>query len=90
VINLNRKRDAKKLIVNALREHPEGLMLKEIAKITGMNRLTVAKYVHELMGNGSIFQKEAAAAKICYLRERLLKSPEELLEGIKGRVESEE
>jgi predicted transcriptional regulator len=69
VINLGRKKNAKELIINALREHPEGLMLVEIAKLTGMNRLTVTKYVHELMGNGSVFQKEAAAAKICYLKE---------------------
>ena len=66
---MRKKRNAKELIINALRKHPEGLMLIEIAKITGMNRMTVAKYVHELLGEGSIFQKEAAAAKICYLKE---------------------
>ena len=65
------RRNAKELIMNALREHPEGLMLIEIAKITGMNRITVTKYIHELLGEGSVLQKEAAAAKICYLREFL-------------------
>jgi len=66
---MNPKKDAKKLIINALRKHPEGLMLTEIAKITGMHRFTVTKYVHELMGRGRVFQKEAAAARICYLKE---------------------
>ena len=66
---MGRKRNAKELIINALREHPEGLMLIEIAEITGMNRMTVTKYIHELLGEGSVFQKEAAAAKICYLKE---------------------
>ena len=63
------RRDAKQLIIKALREHPEGLMLIEIAGLTGMNRLTVAKYVHELMGSRSVIQKQVAAARVCYLRE---------------------
>jgi DNA-binding IclR family transcriptional regulator len=71
VIILNSRKDAKGLIIKVLREHPEGLMLIEIAKITGMNRFTITKYVHELVGNGFIFQKKAAAAKLCYLREGL-------------------
>jgi len=62
-------RDAKKLIIKTLKEHPEGLMLIEIAGITGMNRFTVTKYIHELIGSGHVFQKPAAAAKICYLKE---------------------
>jgi len=61
--------DTKDLIIKILREHPEGLMLSEIAELTGMNRLTVTKYVHELMGSKSIFQKKVAAARVCYLRE---------------------
>jgi len=59
----------KDLIIKILREHPEGLMLSEIAELTGMNRLTATKYVHELMGRKSIFQKRVAAARVCYLRE---------------------
>lgn len=69
MIIVNSRRDAKKQIIKTLRNHPEGLMLTEIADITGMNRFTVTKYIHELIGNGSVFQKEAAAARICYLRE---------------------
>lgn len=61
--------NTKDLITKILREHPEGLMLSEIAELTGMNRLTVTKYVHELMGSKSIFQKKVAAARVCYLRE---------------------
>jgi len=67
---MNHKKDAKKLIIRALRSHPEGLMLTELAGITGMNRFTVTKYIHELMGSGSVYQKPAAAARICYLKER--------------------
>lgn len=62
-------KDAKDLIIKILKEHPEGLMLNQIARLTRMNRHTVTKYVHELMGSKSVFQREAAAAKLCYLRE---------------------
>ncbi len=72
------RRDAKKLIIKALKQHPEGLMLIEIASITGMNRFTVAKYVHELIGSGRVFQKSAAAAKMCYLREAFVKDEKSL------------
>ena len=81
------RKDPKELIIKLLREHPEGLMLTEIANITGMNRFTITKYVHELVGNGSVFQKEAAAARICYLREGLLKTlGKETYRKITGRV----
>ena len=90
MIILNSKKNAKKLIIKALRKHPEGLMLTEIAKITGMNRFTVTKYIHELMGTGSVFQKEAAAAKICYLRESIIKKAREreIIEKLRERMGS--
>jgi predicted transcriptional regulator len=71
---LSSRRNVKKEIIKALRDHPEGLMLIEIAGITGMNRFTITKYIHELIGNGSVLQKEAAAAKICYLKESLVRN----------------
>lgn len=66
---MNHKRDVKKLIIRTLRAHPEGLMLTELAGITGMNRFTVTKYIHELKGAGTVHQRLAAAARICYLKE---------------------
>jgi len=69
VLTIEQVTNTKDLIIKILREHPEGLMLSEIAELTGMNRLTVTKYVHELMGSKSIFQKKVAAARVCYLRE---------------------
>ncbi len=53
-------------------------MLIEIAGITGMNRFTVTKYIHELIGSGRVFQKPAAAAKICYLKEAFVKDEKSL------------
>lgn len=90
MINLNSKKNAKELIINALRKHPEGLMLTEIANITRMNRYTVTKYIHELIGSGSVFQKEAAAAKMCYLRESIIRKTKEseIIEKIRERMGS--
>ena len=85
---MNPRKNAKELIINTLRNHPEGLMLTEIAKILQMNRFTVTKYIHELIGSGSVFQKEAAAAKICYLREAIIKktTETEIIEKLKERM----
>jgi len=89
VIILNLRKNAKEQIIQVLKKHPEGLMLTEIAQITGMNRFTVTKYIHELVGNGSVFQKEAAAAKICYLKEVLAKKVNEkdIIEFLRKKVE---
>lgn len=67
---MNGKKDVKKLLIRVLRDHPEGLMLTELAGIMGMNRFTVTKYIHELIGSGSVYQKSAAAAKLCYLTKK--------------------
>jgi len=84
------RKNAKEQIIKALSQHPEGLMLTEIAKIAGMNRFTVTKYIHELIGNGSVFQKEAAAARICYLKESLVRRMKnrEIIEILEKKVET--
>ena len=49
--------EQKKKILDALREaasRPGDLSLKEIAQITGMSRITAAKYIRELIGEGRI------------------------------------
>jgi DNA-binding IclR family transcriptional regulator len=85
---LTPRRDTKEEILKILRNHPEGLMLTEIAGIIGMNRFTVTKYIHELIGNGSVFQKEAAAARICYIREQLANRNREIIEVLRKKVKT--
>ncbi|RLI19249.1 hypothetical protein DRO49_00870 [Candidatus Bathyarchaeota archaeon] len=49
--------EQKRKILDALREaasRPGDLSLKEIAQITGMSRITAAKYIRELIGEGRI------------------------------------
>jgi len=71
---LKRKKDPKKVILNVLREHPEGLTLQKIAILSKMSRLTATKYIHELMGAGVIYQRKVGIAKLCYLKERFVRT----------------
>ncbi|MBN2331148.1 MAG: hypothetical protein JXC85_05015 [Candidatus Aenigmarchaeota archaeon] len=61
--------DQREDIIDALRNHPEGLTLRDIAEIVGHHRHTITKYVYELIGAKVIYQREVGAAKLCYLRE---------------------
>jgi hypothetical protein len=67
--NNTNSKDQKRAIINALRAHPEGLTLKDIAEIVGHHRHTITKYVYELIGAQVIYQRDVGAAKLCYLRE---------------------
>jgi DNA-binding IclR family transcriptional regulator len=82
------KKQPKKLIMDVLMKHPEGLTLEKIAKLTGMSRLTATKYVHELIGEGKIYQREVGMAKLCYLKERFVREvkEEEVIEKIKEKL----
>ena len=79
------KKNPKKLIVDTLKKHPEGLTLQKISNLTKMSRLTATKYVHELMGEGKIYQRSVGMAKLCYLKERFVQlvKQEEVIEKLK-------
>jgi len=54
-------------IIKILREHPEGLPILEIAKLVGVHRHTITKYIYHLARTGAVYQRNVAAAKLCYL-----------------------
>lgn len=60
--------------------YPEWLTIQDIANDTGMNRITVTKYLHELKGEGVISWKIAGKAQLCYLTEGVNKK---LKKGVK-------
>jgi DNA-binding IclR family transcriptional regulator len=70
-----------------LKKHPEGLTLQKIANLTKMSRLTATKYVHELMGEGKVYQRNVGMAKLCYLKERFVQlvKQEEVIEELKKK-----
>jgi DNA-binding IclR family transcriptional regulator len=65
---LNHNKDPKKVVLETLRKHPEGLTILELAKFTEMNRLTVAKYVCVLIAEKLISERRIGSAKLCYLK----------------------
>jgi DNA-binding IclR family transcriptional regulator len=59
----------KKRIVEILREHPEGLTIQDLAKITGAHRQTVTKYVLWLDGAGIVYRRRIGAITLQYLKK---------------------
>jgi DNA-binding IclR family transcriptional regulator len=57
-------------IIKILKEHPEGLTLLNISKITRMNRITISKYVYGLIAEKLVYQRKIGPAKMCYLKVR--------------------
>ena len=85
---MHSKMNPKKLIVEMLKKHPQGLTLHKIAILTKMSRLTATKYVHELMGEGKIYQRSVGMAKLCYLKEKFIRlvKQEEVIEKLKKKL----
>jgi len=86
MIDRNRVKDR---IKKVLFEHPEGLPILEIARLVGMHRHTVTKYVFQLIGSGEIYQREVGTARLCYLSSRFIEpvKEKEILEKLKKRLE---
>lgn len=57
-------------IVEILSKHPEGLTAVDIAKELGMHRHTVTKYIYQLIGSKTIYQRIVGPAKLCYLTKK--------------------
>jgi response regulator of citrate/malate metabolism len=61
--------DIRDKIRKTLTDHSEGLTILEIAKFIGVHRHTATKYVYELIGSRTIFERRIGNAKLCYLSE---------------------
>ena len=81
-------KDQKKVILDLLKKHPEGLTIQRISNVVELNRITATKYIHELIGEGKIYQRHVGVAKLCYIKDRFLDmvKQEELLEKLKGKM----
>ena len=60
----------KRRVEEVLKKHPEGLHILKIAKLVGVHRHTVTKYIHELIGAGLIEQRTIGPVKLCILVRR--------------------
>ena len=59
--------DNRKVIIEVLKQHPEGLTISSIAKISGLHRHTSRKYINDLISSKEITQRTVGVAKLCYL-----------------------
>jgi len=57
-------------IVEILSKHPEGLTAVDLAKLLGIHRHTVTKYIYQLIGSEEIHQRQVGPAKLCYLSKK--------------------
>jgi DNA-binding IclR family transcriptional regulator len=60
----------KERIAENLKKHPEGLTIMNIAENTGINRVTVSKYVLVMVAEGVLEQRSIGTAKLCHLKEK--------------------
>ena len=82
------KNHQKERIFEVIRRHPEGLTLQRISDLTKMSRITATKYVHELIGEGKVYQRRVGVAKLCYPTERFILSVKEgeIIQKIKKKL----
>jgi len=59
----------KKKIIKILKDHPEGLTIKDLSEIIGAHRQTITKYVLALEGMGIIYRRRVGSATLHYLRK---------------------
>jgi uncharacterized repeat protein (TIGR01451 family) len=86
---MNRE-DPRKLIIELLKKHPEGLTIASISAMTSLHRHTCTKYIHELIGAGAIIQRNVGVAKLCYLENKISENEEKkLLEKLERRRSAE-
>ena len=64
-----RGEEIKRKAVEILRNHPEGLTIKDLARLIKAHRQTITKYVLELKGADVIFRRRIGAVTLHYLKE---------------------
>lgn len=67
-MNINGER-LKEKIVDILRDHPEGLTIQELSKLTGAHRQTVRAYLQWLQGADVVYQRRIGAVSLNYLKK---------------------
>ncbi len=89
---VEQKKDPRILIIEVLKQHPEGLTIQQISDLVKLSRLTVTKYLHELLGAEIVTQRKVGKAKLTYLKQQFIQkvSSEEILEELRKRLKKEE
>ena len=85
---MKRKKHPKKTILELLEKHPEGLTIQKVADLSKMSRLTATKYIHELLGEGRVYERKVGIARLLYTKERFMKTlkEEKIIEKLKEKL----
>ena len=65
--------DIKKRIVSVLRQNPEGLTMLKIARLVGVHRNTIPRYLYELKGEEKVLIRKIGPAKLFYLNRSFIR-----------------
>ena len=71
------KEEIKEKILKLLAKNPDGLTIQKLSELTGASRITVAKYIAELVGSGVVIKRQVGVATLCYLKDEYTKKIEE-------------
>jgi Fic family protein len=87
-LEANDKNHFKERIENILFEHTEGLSIEEISKFVKAHRHTVRKYIQDLVGSGTVHQRDLGTIKLHYLSSRMIPSSteKEILEKLRSQI----
>lgn len=69
-------KDMKGKILDILKKNPEGSTIQKISDSLKISRLTATKYIHELLGEGKIYERKVGIARLLFSREGFLKTVE--------------
>jgi hypothetical protein len=82
------KKEPKGLIIEILREHPEGLTIQKLSSSIKMSRITTTKYVERLIGEGKITERKIGVYRLLFSKERFLEALREgkIIEKLKKKM----
>lgn len=80
------KKNFGRRIEEILSKHFEGLSITEISEIIGCHRLTVAKYIDELVVSGIIYQRNLRTIKLHYLASKMSEKERTLLARLEKKI----
>ena len=80
--------NTKEKIFSVIKENPDGLTIQEIAKKAKVSRITASIYVHELLGEGKVYEKRIGVYRIIFPKEKAIEivKEAELIERLKKKL----
>jgi predicted transcriptional regulator len=83
---MSKKDDPKGLLLGILKDHPEGATIQRLSKLSNMSRITVTKYIHELIGEGRVMERKIGVARLMFSKEKYMEVVRE--EDIMNKIRS--